>query len=329
VGALADDFAFVTRSVTRAARLQRAACRAVLDDETARGKALARHLELAYDAVERHVANREAKFAQALDDIERADAIVEMRRLVWSVRRLQTNLTWLNAAQQPPLDLGTRYFVEEAARALVATDVDVTVVPTDELSYATSSDPWKPLIEQWGTGVSPGERTVVVVFIPRREEESGLLHPLIVHELGHAVDSEHGIINRIWAAAQGRRRLSKRFSKVAAELAAASAMDPTDANDHLAKMLRSWITEVFCDCLAVHHLGPTYDNALPAALVVVLAHHAECEVLRVDDQRRADEITVHRVPARTPPRFDLEQDAKVLVYAIDVVADARRPLFSE
>jgi hypothetical protein len=258
VGALDDDFAFVAESVSRAARLQRAPCEAVLADATRPGHALAGHLVLVYDAIAERVQNRTDKYALALDDAEREDAIVEMRRLVWEVRTFQSNLAWLEASQRPPLDLGTRYFVEDAARALVADDVEVTVVAADHLSYATSSDPWEPLIDDWGAGIPSGEPTVVVVFIPRREEQSGLLHPLIVHELGHAVDSEHGVVDRIWQVAQGRARLAARFSTAAGHLASASGADAADARDHLAKRLRFWIAECFCDCLAVHHLGPTY-----------------------------------------------------------------------
>jgi hypothetical protein len=258
VGAVGDDFAFVAASVTRAARLQRAACRRVLEDDTARGKALARHLDLAYEAIERRVADRRSQFSLALDDAEREDAVVEMRRLVWDVRRLQSNLTWLDAAQRPPLDLGTTYFVEDAARALIAADVEVTVISADQPSYATASNPWEPLIAEWGTGIPADEPTVVVIFIPRREERSGLLHPLVMHELGHAVDTEHETVAAIWQLAKGRTRLGARFAKAVTEFSTTHSVDPQDTTDHVASRLRSWIAETFCDCLALHHLGPTY-----------------------------------------------------------------------
>jgi len=55
---------------------------------------------------------RRTEFSVAPDEAVREDAIVEMRGLVWDVRKLQANLGWLDAAQQPPLDLGRTYFVE-------------------------------------------------------------------------------------------------------------------------------------------------------------------------------------------------------------------------
>jgi hypothetical protein len=264
VGTLDDDFAFVAASVERAARLQRQACKAVLDDESLRGQALARHLDLAYDAVERRIEDRRSRYCIAPDDEVRKDAIVEMRRLLWDVRKLQSNLAWLDASQRPPLDLGTMYFVESTARVLVASNIEVTVVSTEHTSYATSSDPWEPLIREWGVGIPPEEPTVVVIFIPRREERSGLLHPLIMHELGHAADSQHGIVDEIWQVAQTRVRFAKQFSKAVSDFAATHSVDPSDANDHVTSRLRSWIAESLCDCIAVHRASPsTPANSSP------------------------------------------------------------------
>ena len=256
--ALDHDFDFVAASVERAARLQRAGCAGLLEDETARGHALAAHVDLVYAAVERRLAERRAAYAAAVDETVRRDAIVELRRLVWAVRRLQSNLAWVAAARRSPLDLGTRYFVEDAARALVAADVEVTVVASDQPSYATTSDPWEPLIRSWGQRAPANARTVVVVLLPRREQRSGLLHPLIIHELGHAADSEHAIVDGIWRLAEQRKRLAARFAKAVETLAAEGRMDTAQANANVTAALRAWLTEAFCDCLAVHHLGPTY-----------------------------------------------------------------------
>lgn len=258
MGTLDDDFAFVAASVERATGLQRRACRVVLDDRTRRGQALARHLDLAYEAIERQIADRRASYGVASDDEVRGDAIVEMRRLLWFVRDLQKNLAWLEASQQPPLDLGTMYFVENAARVLVASNIEVIVIPAEHASYATSSDPWEPLIEEWGKGIPQEDPAVVVIFIPKREERSGLLHPLIMHELGHAADTQHGLVEEIWQTAKKRARFVKRFSRAVSDFAESQDLDPSDANDHVSERLRYWVAESLCDCIAVHHLGPSY-----------------------------------------------------------------------
>jgi hypothetical protein len=259
VGVLDDDFAFVAASALRAARLQREACQAIANDRLAKnGTALARHLTLAYDAIEGRISARMNQFKTTGDKSVKEDAIREMRRLVWDVRKLQHNLSWIDAAQKPPLDLGTTYYVEDIARSLVSDDVEVTIVATEGPSYATNSDPYGPLIKAWGSGIPSDEPNVVVVFIPRRERDSGLLHPLIVHELGHASDDANGIIDDVWALAVQRKRLAKRFVASAVEMAQAGSFDPQRASETIAEMLRGWITECMCDCIAVHHLGPTY-----------------------------------------------------------------------
>ncbi len=162
-----DDFAFVAASARRAARLQRAACVTVLEDEAlSRTHGLARHLELAYAAIEARVDVRCADFGLALDDTVKEDAVVEMRRLTLGTRNLQSNLAWLDAAKRPPLDLGTRYYVEDAARALVGVDAEVTVVAAENLSYATTSNPYEPWITDWGDGMPSDAPLVVIVLHP-------------------------------------------------------------------------------------------------------------------------------------------------------------------
>jgi len=267
VAGLDAEFDFVAASVGRAAKLQRASCAAVLERDADAGRSLAAHVDLVYDAVERRLAERTAAYRATSDDVVRADAITEMRRLVWDVRRLQVNLAWLDAARQSPLDLGTRYFVEDAARALVASDVEVTVVSSDQPSYGTTSNPWEPLIRSWGNRSPPAVSTVVVVLLPRREQRSGLLHPLIIHELGHAADDEHGIIDRIWQIAHDRQRFTARFSRAVSQFAADRGVDKTDANAAVSTALRSWITEAFCDFVAVYHLGPTYLYSFAAEVI--------------------------------------------------------------
>jgi hypothetical protein len=261
---LDDDFEFVTASVERTVRQQRAACETVAEDSSASSRGLARHLLLAYRAIERQIQKRRGRYQEALDNPMRQDIIVEMRQLLWDVRELQSNLEWLASAQQSPLDLGTKYFVEEIARGIVAPRVELTVVSGGSPSYATSSNPWEPLINDWGEGVPSNEPIVVVVFLPRREEATGLLHPLIVHELGHAADERMGLVDKIWAKAQKRKRLSKRFAAAVNELKETKELDTETARGHVAERLRSWIAEALCDSIAVHHLGPSYLYAFLA-----------------------------------------------------------------
>lgn len=264
---LDDDFEFVAASVERTVRQQRAACDDVARDDSASSQGLARHLLLAYKAIERQVEKRRTRYGESLDDAAREDAIVEMRQLLWKVRELQSNLEWLAAAQRSPLDLGTKHFVEDIARGIVAPRVELTVVSGGSPSYATSSNPWEPLITGWGEGVPSSEPIVVVVFLPRREEATGLLHPLIVHELGHAADEQKGLVEDIWVQAKKRKRLSKRFALAVKELKDDQDLDAETARNHVAERLRFWIAEDLCDTIAVHHLGPSYLYSFLAEVV--------------------------------------------------------------
>ena len=279
MASLADDFAFVAASAQRAARQQRAACEEVLADPDSRGHALATHLQLAYEAIEQRITERETHFSQLPDDATaKEDAIVEMRKLLWDVRKLQSNLSWLDAAQEPPLDLGTTYFIESACRALVAPQVEVTLVSAEETSYATTSNPWEPVISGWGGGIPADEPTVVVVLLPRREERTGLLHPLIVHELGHAADEEHSLVEGIWQDARNRVRLRRRFSQAVSDFSSAQGVDQQTAADHIGRRLLAWIAEALCDCIATLHLGPTYlysflAEVAPGNMDVALPQH--------------------------------------------------------
>lgn len=253
-----DDFTFVAEAALRASRTVSLASASVLASTSGGGHALAKHLALAANAVQDRVAERTAEYQAATTEAVKDDAIVELRRVLIRVREFQQTLDWLDYAEDSPLDLGTRYFVEAAARKLVAPDCEVTVVSTTSRSYATTSDPMRPVIDNWGAGIPASEPTVVVVFIPRREERSGLLHPLIVHELGHAADSRHGYVSTIMQRASTRSRLPKKFSDLVTQFAAVQKCTNAEAADRLYEMLRSWIAEMFCDSFAAHFLGPSY-----------------------------------------------------------------------
>lgn len=178
--------------------------------------------------------------------------------MLLKLRRFQFRLHWLASADSSPLDLGTRYFVENSARQLVARECDVTVVSTTNYSYATTFNPSQPLIDEWGNGIPVGEPDVVVIFIPRREEQSGLLHPLIVHEIGHAVDSRHGCVDAILDGATTRKLFPNKFERAVEDLARDLNAGTPEAEAQVEAMLESWVAEAFCDSLATLFLGPTY-----------------------------------------------------------------------
>lgn len=258
MAALDDEFEFVAASLERAATIQKGAFEEALARVGVRNPALLRHLLLAYDAVHSHVAERRKEYAAAPDDTVRRSAITELRNLTWSVRDMQTNLPWLDAVTESVLDFGTTFWLEKLARETVHPDAEVTVIATDHTSYATQTDPWEPLITSFGSGIPAGEPPVVVVHIPRRERHSGLLHPLIIHELGHAIDSEHHVVAAIWNKLAKRKPFQRRFITTISAYATSEQISQQDAAREIGGRLNAWITETYCDSVASARLGPTY-----------------------------------------------------------------------
>jgi hypothetical protein len=70
-------------------------------------------------------------------------------------------------------------------------------------------------------------------------------------------------------------------------------------------------------------------DALAAAPVVVVLHNPQRQILGIDNQRGADQVAVDGVAAGTAPGLDFEQNTKLMVNAINVVADAGSALLAE
>jgi hypothetical protein len=217
-----------------------------------------RHLVALYDAVESHVTDRRAEFLTLPDEASRIGGIIEMRSLVRWAQELQSSLTWVDAITNPPIDLGTKYFIELAARRLVTADVDLVLVPAADSSYATYSDPYRNIISDWGDPSKIEGDRVTIVFLPRREQRSALLHPLILHELGHAVCRDHGLTKSALEKAMKRKRLLKRFGQASAEVKSRDNVVDQEAALTVIAGLRSWTEEALCDAIASFYLGPTY-----------------------------------------------------------------------
>ena len=312
-----------------------------MEDEPARGGALARHLAAFYDALDNHLTDRAAGFDALPDDVTKGAAITEMRELVVGVRRLQSNMAWIDAALAPPLDLGTTYFVEDAARRLVAADAEVTVVAAHEVAYATVRNPFADAIQEWSNAEARHEN-VIVVFIPRREQHSGLLHPLILHELGHAAVDRHGLVQVMLSEAAGRKRVQARFARAVQALAERDGVSVRTATGTIGGRLMRWLEEALCDAIAAQWLGPTY---LYSFLAEVAAANMDDPGTRHPPPRQRialltaqlDKIGWGEVMRRAAPELDswvrgLQSERPLydhpstgfLVYAIDALAPALR-----
>lgn len=251
------ELSFLAESVERTVRVQREAAVMYLDAKPQRGTTLVRHLVGAYDALIKHVQERRAEFADFPDDEAREGAITEMRQLVAGARSLQRSLSWLDAAATPPLDLGTRYFVERTARALVSDDAEVTVVTTTERSYATVTNPLS-LVFEIAEVEEPSDGFALVVFVPRREQDSGLLHPLMIHELAHAAATRHGLVEEVLERGNTDQHIDHALQAVADAHDSEGDEEQEALIDALKERLGRWVEEALCDAVAAAILGPTY-----------------------------------------------------------------------
>jgi len=279
------EFELLAASVERTARVQRDEVRRFLETaprgrlapggggassedatpvepEPRRGAALARHLSAAYDAVLSHVEERRADYETLPDADAKRGAVTEMRQLVAGARNLHRSLAWLDAAREPPLDLGTRYLVEWIAARLVAPAAEVTVV-AGERSYGKVTNPLAPVFALSGAG-SPPDELAIVIFVPRREQRSGLLHPLIIHELAHAADDQHRFVAEVLQVESERTWLVEAITAAAEEQAQRTGEDDASAVHALGARLLAWTEEAVCDAFAAQLLGPTYLYAFMA-----------------------------------------------------------------
>jgi hypothetical protein len=234
----------------------------VRDSKPRRGVVLATHLHEAYNALIAHIEQRTGDYKTLPDTKSKSGALIEMRQMVVGARSLHRSLSWLDAASSPPLDLGTRYLVDQMTVRLVVNHAEVTVVAATDKSYATVTNPLGPVFELSGAE-PPHAEMVIVVFVPRREQRSGLLHPLIVHELGHAVNKQHGLVAQIFGTEPGRNELEKamdeanKYAKASTE-GEVGGDEVADATEKIAARLSAWVEEVVCDAIAAYILGPTY-----------------------------------------------------------------------
>lgn len=97
----------------------------------------------------------------------------------------------------------------------------------------------------------------MVALVPHREIRSGLLHPLLAHEIGHGVAKVHGYTEQLRTDLMVGD-IEKLIVDGAKEAATESKRAATEERAVLEKRLEAWIEEIFCDAVATACLGATY-----------------------------------------------------------------------
>lgn len=250
---MADDveFRFVAASIRRANRLHRQYAEAFLERAGTKKPSIGVQFEELCDLVDAAVDDYETRHAAAADEIDQTVILNAARELLAWTRALQRRRAWLDAAEIPPIDLGSFYYLTGLAKAIVRGDTELTVVATREGSYATVVNPFR----QMTTPVSQG--IVLVALVPHRETRSGLLHPLLAHEIGHGVAKVHGYPEQL-SRSLTPGTVETLLNDGAEKQGEQSGRPPHEERAVLDKRFVSWIEEIFCDSVATACLGATY-----------------------------------------------------------------------
>jgi hypothetical protein len=250
---VADDteFRFVTASVRRAARLQRDYVDAFLETANTDRRSIGEQFAELCAQIDQIVETYEQRYAATPDTLDRKLVLNSARELLVWTRNLQLRRAWLDAATTPPIDLGSFYYLSGLAKAIVRTDSELTIVATHEGSYATVVNPFRPPTQPVPASI------VLVALVPHREISSGLLHPLLAHEIGHGVAKVHGHTERLQAMLM-QGDIEKALDEGARQEATQSKRTPQEERAVLDKRFGAWIEEIFCDGVATACLGATY-----------------------------------------------------------------------
>lgn len=250
---MADDteFRFVTASVRRAARLQREYVEAFLETANVDRRSIGEQFAELCSQIDQIVESYEERYAATADPLDRKLVLNAARELLVWTRNLQLRRAWLDAAITPPIDLGSFYYLSGLAKAIVRDDSELTIVATHEGSYATVVNPFRRPSHPVPTGI------VLVALIPHRETSSGLLHPLLAHEIGHGVAKVHRHTDRLQARLTSGD-VERALDEGATREADQSMRTPQEERAVLDKRFGAWIEEIFCDGIATACLGATY-----------------------------------------------------------------------
>jgi hypothetical protein len=203
-----------------------------------------------------------------IDSIE-PEALGDLRGMMAELNRLSTLITYIERSHLEEFSWPFAYALERVSRG-VCTDIR-----TEELQDTVR----KPLFFFRAEGgrtsyaVVPERRTsgifwhkIFSVVFPRTLKDSVLLHAIIGHEIGHAVQYSHPSIATQFAVTllRGSQISDKAalFEWCRANLGVQDIGSPT----YLDEMLRSWAFEFFSDFLGLIMMGPSFLAAFQSLL---------------------------------------------------------------
>lgn len=253
------EFDFVIKSAYRALDLQKQAAKRFSDTSDWRQPVLAEQLSSLIDQFEEAIQKCDCRLGSVEDDDEQKIALNEARSLLHQTRSLQERTRWLEFAAKPPIDLGSFYYLSSLAKRLIGPDCELTVVATHDGSYAMRPDFFL-------RGSSEESRLPLIALIPFRELRSGLLHPLLVHEIGHGVAHIVDLGNTLFRELLDDQ-VGKSLRDAANVIASKTKIDAAAIEEDLFECFQFWAEEIFCDAIALACLGVSYLFAFTAEVL--------------------------------------------------------------
>lgn len=230
----------------------------VADPTPGRGVALASHVNTMAGLISAALDDCEAKYPGLHSDAARGALVRNLRLYTNLARSLHQALPWLDLSKRASLDLGSTYFADEMALAIVGPGVEVVTVADPEYMYSTLSWPFRLHARQHlkvdiASGVRP-----IVLFFPGKEADSVLFHSLFAHELGHAAVDAHLLVKAVLAPVQADANFQASLAAAVAHLQTTTGMDAGSAEGLARGRAAKWVEELLCDVLALQYLGPSY-----------------------------------------------------------------------
>lgn len=253
----ADAFAFVLASARRTLEQVRTDQRLERPAE-GRGAALATHVAAMLQLIATRINTTEAQFTTAHSESAKGALVRNLRLYTQLARAVHEALPWFERAGGTSLDLGTKYFIDEMASAIVGQGVETVSVADSTYMYSTLSWPFRiTALDYFNVDVADGIRPIVL-FFPLKEADSVLLHAIVAHELGHSAVDEYRLVQTVVEPLQDDVAFAEALSKAAKFIQTSLGVDSTAAERMARARLASWIEELLCDALALHYLGPSY-----------------------------------------------------------------------
>jgi hypothetical protein len=222
-----------------------------------RGAALREHVLDLLQAVEHRIEQRPRdKAPQAA----RSAFARNMRQSIFMLRGAQAALPWLTVTRSPTINMGSLYLTEECARILVGRDVDLVMVASSQFMYTTTSAPFAEVIDAT-PGFSPSaSRLPIVLNYPLTDSDRLLTHPIFSHEMGHASCDRFNLVAEVETALYQDIEFIEEFKRlIAPEATRMATFRPESAiASGIRDLLRRWIEELLCDCLAIEVMGPAF-----------------------------------------------------------------------